>query len=209
MLACLSASLLYLWLGSAIYKTTSSLPFEKTLEGWLGVQHETSMLKHASNEGIGETIVLAFGSVFTTIVLVFALLIVCRRSQHRLVGWWCAVAWLATEFLVEFVSKPIFLRLRGGWYAFPSGHTARATTVAICAVVVAFTVKKTSRIALTFALATLFAVAQGVAVVSAGWHFAYDAIGAWLLSIAICSGFGVGLLSVKTQRVDDSQSLFR
>ncbi len=75
---------------------------------------------------------------------------------------------------------------------YPSGHTAVAISIGLSAVLVAPARWRP----LVAAAAAAFAAGFGIFVVTAGWHFPSDALGAYALALAVASGVMAVVLSV-------------
>jgi hypothetical protein len=102
------------------------------------------------------------------------------------------VAVLATEILkLELLPRPdlVHTTLNGGNNSYPSGHTTVGMSVCIAAMLV---VPARLRLVTTLAAGAIGA-AFGIAVVAAGWHRASDAVGAYLVCLAVGAAAAVAI----------------
>jgi membrane-associated phospholipid phosphatase len=130
--------------------------------------------------------IVSFGSLVLAVVLVAAVAIVRRRPRLALfaaasVG----ISVLTTEILKHFLlDRPQLVPSYIFDNSYPSGHTTVGMAVAVAAMLVV-----PRRLLIPTAVgAGLFGSAFGVAVVAAGWHRPSDAVGAFLVVIAVAAG---------------------
>lgn len=129
--------------------------------------------------------IVSIGSLTLAVVLVAAVAVVRRRPRLALfaaasVG----ISILATEVLkLSLFERPQLVPSLIFDNSYPSGHTTVGMSVAVAAMLVV-----PRRLLIPTAIgAGLFGAAFGVAVVAAGWHRPSDAVGAFLVVIAVAA----------------------
>lgn len=165
--------------------------WELRLESWMrqSTPYEQTLFDRFDPHMLGGSIVLLLGDAPIGLATAIMLWWISRRHGLRLLAWWTVLSWVTTEIMVEVISKPWFGRVRGGWFAYPSGHTARVTTLAFCGVMLLIALapifKRSKVLAIAGIVAGLAAILEGLAVVVMGWHYPLDAIGGWAIGIAV------------------------
>jgi len=127
--------------------------------------------------------VISGGSLVLATILVAAVAFLRGRPRLALIAAASILlALLCTELLKHvLLERPELIRTRIGDNSYPSGHTTIGMAVGIAAMVV---VPARLRIA-TAVGAGAIGAAFGVAVVAAGWHRPSDAVGAYLVCLAV------------------------
>ena len=131
--------------------------------------------------------IVGIGTLALSMALIAAVAFLRRRPRLALLSASSvAVAVLVTELLkLVLLSRPelVATMLNDGRNSFPSGHTTVGMSVALAALLVV-----PARLRLVTALgAGALGGAFGVAVVAAGWHRPSDAIGSFLICLAVAA----------------------
>ena len=165
-------------LGVAVHDRSTATGFDRAVDDW--------SIAHAG--GRVAQWLADLGDRAVVIVLVAALVGACA-AWRTVRGVVLAVAApLAASCLTEYVIKPWVHCTKGGYYAYPSGHTVGSWTVALALVVI---VSGPARRALSrrarrvvVAVALLLAVACAFGLVASDYHYATDVVGGACLSVA-------------------------
>jgi membrane-associated phospholipid phosphatase len=131
--------------------------------------------------------IVSIGSLLLAVVLVAAVAVVRRRPRLAIfAAASIGVSVLATEILKHsLLERPNLVASFIFDNSYPSGHTTVGMAVAVAAMLVV-----PRRLLVPTAIgAGLFGSAFGVAVVAAGWHRPSDAVGAFLVVIAVGAAF--------------------
>ncbi len=131
--------------------------------------------------------IVSIGSLLLAVVLVAAVAVVRRRPRLAIfAAASIGVSVLATEILKHWLlERPNLVSSFIFDNSYPSGHTTVGMAVAVAAMLVV-----PRRLLVPTAVgAGLFGSAFGVAVVAAGWHRPSDAVGAFLVVIAVGAAF--------------------
>ncbi len=129
--------------------------------------------------------IVSIGSLVLAIALVAAVAVVRRRPRLALLAASSiAISVFTTEVLKHFLlERPQIVPSLIFDNSYPSGHTTVGMSVAVAAMLVV-----PRRLLLPTALgAGVFGSAFGIAVVAAGWHRPSDAVGAFLVVIAVAA----------------------
>jgi len=124
------------------------------------------------------------GSAATLIVLV-ALVCLCLGNRRLAV---IAMVGPPLVGVVTSVLKPVIGRVINGEYAFPSGHTAVITAMALILgplMAGRFALRRTFALLLVLTFAGLCGGVMALALVAGGNHYASDTIGGFLTALAI------------------------
>lgn len=135
--------------------------------------------------------IVSIGSLVLAVALVAAVAVVRRRPRLALLAAASiGLSILGTEILKHvLLERPQLVPSNLADNSYPSGHSTVGMSVAVAAMLV---VPRRLLVA-TAAGAGLFGSAFGVAVVAAGWHRPSDAVGAFLVVIAVaaaCAALG-------------------
>jgi membrane-associated phospholipid phosphatase len=124
------------------------------------------------------------GPMIVMTVLLAALCGLLRRPFHALL----AVTAPATVGATTMLLKPVVGRTRQGSLAFPSGHSAEVTAIAVVAALLLISVAG-AQLALAVSVATamvlLAGASIGLALVAEDWHYATDTVGGFCTAIAL------------------------
>jgi undecaprenyl-diphosphatase len=164
-------------LGAVVAGGSAPTGFDRVVRDWLAGWLPTGTARTFSD----------FGSVGVVIpVIAFAALAFAVRRWFR--GVVLVVLAPAVSVALVEVAKPLFDRTSGVGLAYPSGHTAAASAVALALVV---TVTGPARFVLSPMRGAIVAVASGLFVLAgmaglvvAGYHYATDTIGGLALALA-------------------------
>jgi membrane-associated phospholipid phosphatase len=131
--------------------------------------------------------IVSIGSLLLAVVLVAAVAVVRRRPRLAIfAAASIGASVLATEILKHWLlERPNLVNSFIFDNSYPSGHTTVGMAVAVAAMLVV-----PRRLLVPTAVgAGLFGSAFGVAVVAAGWHRPSDAVGAFLVVVAVGAAF--------------------
>jgi len=120
-------------------------------------------------------------------VLLAALCWLLRRPFHALLSLSAPGAVGAATAVL----KPAIGRTFEGFLAFPSGHTARVTALAVVAGLLVISLahaQLATAVSVATAMVILAGAAIGVAVVAVDWHYPTDALGGFCTAIAMVGG---------------------
>jgi membrane-associated phospholipid phosphatase len=142
------------------------------------------------------------GPVIVMTALLAALCGLLRRPFHALL----ALAAPATVGATTTLLKPMVGRTRQGYLAFPSGHAAGITALAVVAALLLISMAG-AKLALAVSVATVMVLlagaAIGLALVAQDWHYATDAVGGFCTAIALVAALAFlldGLRSAARRR---------
>ncbi len=131
--------------------------------------------------------VVETGDLGPIIVLALLLAAVCwflRRPFHALLSLCAPVAVGAATVLL----KPVVGRTFEGFLAFPSGHTAGVTALAVVAGLLVTSMAQAQLViaaSVATAMVLLAGAAIGSAVVAVDWHYPTDALGGFCTAVAL------------------------
>jgi membrane-associated phospholipid phosphatase len=181
--------------------------------GGLGIHYESASKPGRVDTRIDEHLVAALGHnrtlvhrlmfigqpstvIVATIVLFLGLLILRRPRAAALAAFAPAIAGAITDWVL----KPLVGRTFNGAYAFPSGHTTGAFTIAFVLVVVLCD-RRRPRLPLALSLllaiaAVLVAGCVAIAMIAGRWHYATDTIGGFCVALATVLAVSIVIDSV-------------
>ncbi len=105
--------------------------------------------------------------------------------------------------LATIVLKPVIGRTRSGDFAFPSGHAAGLSAIAVvlAVIVISFAGARVYRVAVLAAAGALLAgTVIGFAVATRGGHYATDTIGSFCLAIVVVVGIALLIDVLRARR---------
>ena len=146
--------------------------------------------------------------VVATAVLTALVCLLCGRRRLALL----AVVGPGLTGALAVLTQPLVGRTLDGDWAYPSGHTAGATSLALVAAFVLVTLLRPQprgAAALIAGIGGLAGVSMTILVVAGDWHYATDAIGGFLVAVAavVSCALLVDVLFARGRERDTADSL--
>ncbi|TWF79026.1 undecaprenyl-diphosphatase [Pseudonocardia hierapolitana] len=139
-------------------------------------------------------LLIEVGSPLVVVVTAFLTALVCLLLRRRRLAL-LAVLGPGAAGACAMLFQPLVGRTIEGDWAYPSGHTAGATSLALLAAFVLAALLRPDpprAAALIAGIGALAGTSMTVLLVAAGWHYATDAVGGFL--VAVAAVLGVALL---------------